>query len=104
MDGATPYHTPPGKDPCSSDTFTTPPPPPRRTPRATKTDHPESNVLSVTLLGDTNDDGSVDIVDFLNVLAAWGPCPGLPDPCPADFDNSGTVDIVDFLTVLANWS
>ncbi len=47
MDGATPYRTPPGKDPCSSDTFTTPPPPPRRTPRATKTDHPESNVLSV---------------------------------------------------------
>ena len=50
MDGATPYRTPPGKDPCSSDTFTTPPPPPRRTPRATKTDHPESNVLSVLSL------------------------------------------------------
>ena len=25
MDGATPYRTRPGKDPCSSDTFTTPP-------------------------------------------------------------------------------
>ncbi len=47
MDGATPYRTHPGKDPCSSDTFTTPPPPPRRTLRATKTDHPESRVLSV---------------------------------------------------------
>ncbi len=57
-----------------------------------------------TLLGDTNDDGTVNIVDFLNVLASWGPCPAPPEPCPADFDNSGTVDIVDFLTVLANWS
>ncbi len=51
MDGATPYRTPPGKDPCSSDTFATPPLPPRRTPHATKTDHPESNVLSVTACG-----------------------------------------------------
>jgi hypothetical protein len=46
----------------------------------------------------------VDILDFLKVLADWGPCPAPPEACPADFDNSGTVDIVDFLTVLANWS
>jgi hypothetical protein len=59
MDGATPYRTPPSKDPCSSDTFTTPPPPPRRTPCATKTDHPESNVLSV------------DRIDFCNEYRPW---------------------------------
>ena len=50
--------------------------------------------------GDSNLDGTVDIDDFLAVLAAWGPC---PDPCPADSNLDGIVDIDDFLIVLANW-
>jgi hypothetical protein len=40
--------------------------------------------------------GSVDVVDFLELLEQWG----LPGAC--DFDGGG-VDIVDFLALLANW-
>ncbi len=44
-------------------------------------------------------DCGVSVVDFLDVLAAWGPNPGNP----ADVDNSGAVDINDFLLVLGAW-
>jgi hypothetical protein len=52
-------------------------------------------------LGDLDGDGVVGIVDFLALLAAWGPCPA---PCIADLDGDGTVGIIDFLSLLANWS
>jgi len=52
---------------------------------------------------DLDGDGTVGINDFLLLLAAWGPCPGPPDPCPADLDGDGTVGITDFLDLLANW-
>ena len=55
--------------------------------------------------GDADGDGQVGIVDFLTLLAAWGPC---PPPCPAscssDFDLDCEVGIGDFLIVLGNWS
>ncbi len=41
----------------------------------------------------------VDTIDFLALLAAWGPNPGHP----ADLDGNGTVDTVDFLMLLAAW-
>ncbi len=44
-------------------------------------------------------DCGINVTDFLDVLAAWGPNPGNP----ADVDNSGTVDINDFLLVLGAW-
>lgn len=50
-------------------------------------------------LGDLDGDGAVGIVDFLGLLAAWGPNPGHP----ADLDGDGTVGIQDFLQLLANW-
>ena len=53
---------------------------------------------------DLNDDGVVGIVDFLALLAAWGPC---PDPCPpfcfGDIDGDCNVGITDFLALLAAW-
>ncbi len=52
-------------------------------------------------LGDLDGDGVVGIVDFLALLAVWGPCPA---PCIADLDGDGIVGIVDFLGLLANWS
>ena len=52
-------------------------------------------------LGDLDGDGVVGIVDFLELLAVWGPCPA---PCIADLDGDGMVGIVDFLALLANWS
>ena len=54
--------------------------------------------------GDLDGDGVVGITDFLALLAAWGPCPDPPDPCPADLDADGIVGILDFLILLANWT
>ena len=54
--------------------------------------------------GDLDGDGSVGITDFLLFLAAWGPCPDPPDPCPADLDRNGIVGITDFLILLAHWA
>ena len=55
--------------------------------------------------GDVDGDGVVGIVDFLALLAAWGPCTDCtPQACPADFDGDCNVGILDFLTLLANWS
>ncbi len=64
----------------------------------------EIDALSdVSPLGDINMDGSVNVPDLLTLLAAWGPCPGPPDPCPADLDGDGTVAVPDLLILLANW-
>ncbi len=48
---------------------------------------------------DLDANGSVNILDLLALLAAWGPNPG----APPDFDGNGTVGILDLLTLLANW-
>ena len=57
----------------------------------------------VVVTGDLDGDGTVGITDFLALLAAWGPCPAPPDPCPADLDGDGAVGVTDFLILLANW-
>jgi hypothetical protein len=48
---------------------------------------------------DLDNNGTVDTVDFLQLLGAWGPNPGNP----ADINGDGTVDTVDFLDLLAHW-
>jgi hypothetical protein len=54
--------------------------------------------------GDVDGNGVVDVVDFLALLAAWGPCPDpCPPYCPADFDDNCDVNVNDFLIQLANW-
>ncbi|MHC4103284.1 MAG: hypothetical protein ACYSW1_20685, partial [Planctomycetota bacterium] len=52
---------------------------------------------------DIDRDNVVGIVDFLALLAQWGPCPPWPDACRADLDGDGVVGITDFLAVLAAW-
>jgi hypothetical protein len=59
--------------------------------------------IRIVPLGDLDGDGVVGIADFLLMLAAWGPCPALPDPCPADLDGDGAVGVTDFLILLAGW-
>ncbi len=65
-----------------------------------------SVALMVELLpriGDVDGDGTVGILDFLALLAAWGPCPAPPAACPADVDGDGSAGIVDLLGLLGNW-
>ena len=52
---------------------------------------------------DLDGDGVVGILDFLQLLAAWGSCAACND-CPEDLDGDCTVGITDFLTLLANWT
>jgi hypothetical protein len=62
-----------------------------------------THVIELPLVGDTNGDDLVDALDFLAVIAQWGPCPG-PDPCPADFNADGVINALDFLILIARWS
>jgi hypothetical protein len=48
---------------------------------------------------DINEDGEVNVLDFLDLLAAWGPNPGHP----ADINQDGEVNVLDFLDLLAGW-
>jgi len=50
-------------------------------------------------VADLTGDGMVGIQDFLELLAAWGPCA----ECAADLNNDGMVGIQDFLDLLAAW-
>lgn len=52
-------------------------------------------------LGDIDGDGVVAVGDFLDVLAAWGPC--VAECCLADLDLDGEVGVTDFLALLGNW-
>jgi hypothetical protein len=52
-------------------------------------------------LGDIDGDGAVGILDFLVMLAEWGPCD--PGCCLADLDLDGAVGITDFLVLIGNW-
>jgi hypothetical protein len=50
---------------------------------------------------DHNNDGSIDILDFLDFIDDFSACDGLPAPCgtygEADINGDGLVDILDFL-------
>ena len=62
------------------------------------------NALDVRtpLLGDTNDDGVVDIVDLTALAANWF---NLNPPwwTSGDYDGNGVIDIVDLTALAANW-
>ena len=66
--------------------------------------NPTSVVLTITstcapCLADTNGDSTVNVIDLLAMLAAWGPNPGHP----ADINNDGNVTVIDLLAMLAAW-
>lgn len=56
-------------------------------------------VLRPVITGDLNGDGSVDVLDLLALLAAWGAC----EDCPADLNEDGLVDVLDMLMLLNAW-
>jgi hypothetical protein len=53
--------------------------------------------------GDLDFNNIVNVVDFLEFLTWWGPCPD-PWECFADLDGDGMVNVVDFLLLLGNWT
>lgn len=58
--------------------------------------------MDLTNYGDINADDTVDVLDLLDLLAAWGPCPAT-GPCATDLDGDGVTDITDLLIVLGAW-
>jgi hypothetical protein len=50
---------------------------------------------------DVSGDGMVNVVDFLALIATWGPCPEAG--CPADLDQSGAVDVTDLIQIFLGW-
>ncbi len=48
--------------------------------------------------GDVDGNGTVDVLDLLAVLSAWGPHIGLED-----LNDDGVVDVLDILLLLGNW-
>ncbi|MHC4766420.1 MAG: hypothetical protein ACYTF2_15095, partial [Planctomycetota bacterium] len=59
----------------------------------------ERDLIGTDCPADVDGDGAVGVTDFLQLLAAWGPCP----ECPEDIDGDGTVGVLDFLELLAAW-
>ena len=54
--------------------------------------------------GDATGDGLVNVIDLLEMLAAWGPCSApCPPSCPADFSDDCVVNVMDLLGLLGNW-
>ncbi|MCP3904900.1 MAG: hypothetical protein GY715_14845 [Planctomycetes bacterium] len=51
---------------------------------------------------DLNGDGSVGFGDILQIIGAWGDCPG-PGSCEEDLDGDGSVGFSDILEVIGNW-
>jgi hypothetical protein len=60
--------------------------------------------FDVTFQGDINGDGSVDVIDLLWFVDAFGSVPGDPNYSPvADLNADASVDVVDLLTLVENW-
>ena len=53
---------------------------------------------------DIDADGVVGVLDFLLIVADWGPCPAAPECCRADVNGDGEVGVGDFLLVLGAWT
>ena len=59
-------------------------------------------LLTPVSLGDVTGDGSVDILDLLDMFANWGPCPPDTD-CSSDLNNDEVTDASDLCILLSNW-
>jgi hypothetical protein len=53
---------------------------------------------------DVNGDGAVNVLDLVEVITLWGPCPAPPSACPADVDDDGAVGVTDLVAVVLDWS
>lgn len=55
--------------------------------------------VSTALVGDINNDNTIDIFDLSLLLSSWG-----TDDTDADLNTDGTVDVFDLSLLLSNWS
>ncbi len=60
--------------------------------------------VHVWMLGDVSRDNSVDVVDLLTLVAAFGTSTGEPGyDAACDFNGDASVDVIDLLTMVDNW-
>ena len=52
------------------------------------------------MYGDANGDGSVGVLDLLQIIDSWG-CTG---SCPGDVNGDFSVTVADLLIVISEWS
>lgn len=50
-------------------------------------------------VADLNCDGSINVLDMLQLLGAWGAC----EDCPEDLNEDGQVNVLDLLELLGQW-
>ncbi|MCP3904106.1 MAG: sialate O-acetylesterase [Planctomycetes bacterium] len=55
--------------------------------------------LALVCPADLDGSGDVGFGDILQIIAAWGPCPG----CPEDLSGNGIADFADILAVIGAW-
>ena len=51
--------------------------------------------------GDIDGSGSVDVIDLIEVIGAWGSCPN--QCCPSDINNDGDINVIDLIDVISAW-
>ena len=65
----------------------------------------DSSVIDVSstepIVGDLNDDGSVNVTDLLILISGWGTCSA--GPCVSDVNEDGVVNVTDLLLLISNW-
>lgn len=55
------------------------------------------------VMGDSNGDLIVNVLDLLKVIESWGPCAS-KNECAADLNEDGEVNVLDLLEVISHWS
>jgi len=61
-------------------------------------------IVKVTIVGDVNGDGKVNLIDVFSVALAYGSYPGPPPWNPnCDINNDGKINLIDYFTTALNY-
>jgi hypothetical protein len=52
---------------------------------------------------DVNGDLEVDVLDLIQIIVSWGPCPKPPGECPTDITGDGVTDVQDLVEIIVSW-